>query len=57
EALARNQNIRGFGLKTMRKRAEELDGQLIIESEPGNGTKIAVSIAVTDYDSQNTDRG
>lgn len=36
----------GFGLKSMRERAEELGGSLTIESEPGQGTKIAVSIPV-----------
>jgi len=34
----------GFGLKTMRDRAEELSGTLTIESERGTGTAIAVSI-------------
>ena len=34
----------GFGLKTMRDRAEELSGTLTIESERGAGTVIAVSI-------------
>jgi signal transduction histidine kinase len=35
---------RGFGLKSMRERAEELGGALTVESGPGKGTKIAVSI-------------
>ena len=34
----------GFGMKTMRDRAEELSGTLTIESERGAGTAIAVSI-------------
>lgn len=34
----------GFGLKTMRGRIEELSGTLIIESERGGGTAIAVSL-------------
>jgi signal transduction histidine kinase len=37
-------NRHGFGLTSMRERAEELDGELTIESEPGKGTKIAVLI-------------
>jgi signal transduction histidine kinase len=37
----------GFGMKTMRDRAEELSGTLTIESEPGTGTAIAVSIPIT----------
>jgi signal transduction histidine kinase len=37
----------GFGMKTMRDRAEELGGTLTIESEQGIGTAIAVSIPVS----------
>ena len=36
----------GFGLKTMRDRAEELSGTLTIESERGRGTAIAVSLPI-----------
>jgi signal transduction histidine kinase len=36
----------GFGMKTMRDRAEELSGTLTIESERGTGTAIAVSIPI-----------
>jgi signal transduction histidine kinase len=39
-------NKRGFGLTSMRERAEELGGELTIESEPGKGTKIAVLIPI-----------
>lgn len=35
---------RGFGLKTMRERAEGLGGTLTLESEPGSGTAVAVSL-------------
>ena len=38
----------GFGMKTMRDRAEELSGTLTIESERGAGTAIAVSIPVAE---------
>lgn len=38
----------GFGMKTMRDRAEELSGTLTIESERGAGTAIAVSIPITE---------
>lgn len=38
----------GFGMKTMRDRAEELGGTLTIESEQGTGTAIAVSIPITE---------
>ena len=41
-------NGRGFGLTSMRQRAEELGGELTIESEPGKGAKIAVSIPLPD---------
>jgi signal transduction histidine kinase len=40
------QRGRGFGLKSMRERAEELGGELSIESEQGKGTKIAVTIPI-----------
>lgn len=36
----------GFGLKTMRDRAEELSGSLTIESERGGGTAIAVALPI-----------
>ena len=39
---------RGFGLQSMRERAEELGGDLTVESEPGKGTNIAVSIPKLD---------
>lgn len=38
----------GFGMKTMRDRAEELNGTLTIESEQGIGTAIAVSIPISE---------
>jgi len=36
----------GFGLVAMRERVEQLGGELLIESEPGEGTTVAVSIPV-----------
>ncbi len=39
----------GFGLVAMRQRAEQLGGELLIESEPGEGTTLAVSISLTGY--------
>lgn len=39
-------NGRGFGLQTMRERAEELGGALTIESELGKGTAVAVSLPI-----------
>jgi len=38
----------GFGMKTMRDRAEELSGTLTIESERGGGTAIAVSLPISE---------
>jgi signal transduction histidine kinase len=38
----------GFGFQSMRERAQELGGELTIESEPGVGTKIAVSIPIVE---------
>ncbi|MBN1440542.1 MAG: sensor histidine kinase [Anaerolineales bacterium] len=39
---------RGFGLKSMRERAEELGGAFTVESRPGSGAKIAVSVPAGD---------
>jgi signal transduction histidine kinase len=36
----------GFGLVAMRQRVKQLGGELLIESEPGEGTTVAVSIPV-----------
>ena len=41
-------NGRGFGTQTMRERAEELGGTLVIESEAGKGTAIAVSLPIAE---------
>ncbi|MFN8435483.1 MAG: sensor histidine kinase [Anaerolineales bacterium] len=37
-------SFKGFGLKTMRERIEEIGGSLVIESQLGVGTTIAVSL-------------
>jgi signal transduction histidine kinase len=33
-----------FGLRSMRERVEALGGQITLESEPGQGTTLAVSL-------------
>jgi signal transduction histidine kinase len=42
------QERHGFGFKSMRERAQELGGELSIESEPGRGMKVAVSIPLAE---------
>ena len=39
-----DQSRGGFGLQTMQDRLTQLDGQLIVESSPGQGTTLAVQI-------------
>jgi signal transduction histidine kinase len=41
-----SKSTEGNGLKNMKKRAIEIGGQLIIDSNPGNGTLIEIRIAV-----------
>lgn len=36
----------GFGLRSMRERAAELGGSCVIESEPGSGTRVTVSLPI-----------
>jgi signal transduction histidine kinase len=35
-----------FGLDSMRSRAQEIDGQLTIDSDPGRGTLVRVVVPV-----------
>ena len=37
----------GNGLKNMRTRAAEIDGKISIESKPGKGTDISLSMPIT----------
>jgi two-component system sensor histidine kinase UhpB len=41
-----HRSTEGNGIKNMKKRAEEIGGRLSINSEPGHGTTIQLSIAV-----------
>jgi signal transduction histidine kinase len=43
-ALRRPQDRRGWGLLTMRGRAEAVGAILSVESEPGKGTRVAVEV-------------
>jgi len=38
---------RSFGLASMRERAESLDGQFAVESRPGQGTRITMTVPLT----------
>jgi signal transduction histidine kinase len=38
----------GFGLRAMRERISQLGGSVAVESEPGEGTSLAVELPVTD---------
>jgi signal transduction histidine kinase len=46
-ALSSEQNPGGFGLRAMRERIEQSGGTLVVESEPGKGTTLAVELPVT----------
>ena len=41
-----NSVARGYGLENMNKRSEELDGSVTIESVPGDGTSVMVTLPV-----------
>jgi signal transduction histidine kinase len=40
-------HVRGHGLAGMRSRVCELGGELVVESAPGEGTALAVSLPIT----------
>jgi len=44
--LPTDQNHGGFGLQTMRERVSQIGGQMIVESNPGQGTTLAFQIPV-----------
>ena len=37
----------GMGLTSMRERADEVGGTLVISSEPGKGTSVEVTVATS----------
>ena len=45
-SLPPDQSRGGFGLQTMRERVSQIGGQMIIESNPGQGTTLAIQIPV-----------
>jgi signal transduction histidine kinase len=47
----------GYGLQAMRERAENLGGSVILESEPGEGTTVVVTIPLSENDVTVLDRG
>ena len=44
ESLSHRKSGGGFGLKSIREQVEQLGGELTIESEPGKGCTVAISI-------------
>jgi signal transduction histidine kinase len=45
-SLPTDQSLSGFGLQTMRDRISQIGGQMIVESNPGQGTTLAFQIPV-----------
>jgi len=43
--LAQARKSPGFGLFSMRDRSEQIGGQLLVDSEPGKGTRIEARVA------------
>ncbi|WP_336515067.1 two-component regulator propeller domain-containing protein [Pollutibacter soli] len=46
DAEARTPSTRGNGLKNMRKRTENLNGSISIDSEPGKGTRLRIAMPI-----------
>lgn len=42
-----SRNTRGNGLKNMKKRAESINGQLVVDSAPGKGTRVSFAVPIT----------
>jgi ligand-binding sensor domain-containing protein/signal transduction histidine kinase len=40
-------NTQGTGLRSMRRRAEELGARIEVDSEPGRGTRVRLSVSIT----------
>jgi signal transduction histidine kinase len=46
QGFDQNSVVRGYGLENMSRRTEELDGSVSIESVPGDGTSVTVTLPV-----------
>lgn len=46
EKQAKEKSLRSFGLAIMKERIRLLSGSLIIDTKPGNGTKVAVTVPI-----------
>src|SRR5699024_9501499 len=45
--VSRRSGLGHIGVAAIRRRAEEVSGEVIIESSPGNGTAVSVSVPLT----------
>jgi signal transduction histidine kinase len=48
-SAARLENSEGFGLRNMRERASEIDGRFEIQTAPGHGTSIIVTVPISSF--------
>ena len=44
------QPVSGFGLRGMRERSQSIGGQMAVESAPGEGTRVQITVPLTSYD-------
>lgn len=44
------QPVSGFGLRGMRERSQSIGGQMAVESTPGEGTRVQITVPLTSYD-------
>jgi signal transduction histidine kinase len=47
ESVSQSSSGGGFGLKSIREQAEQLGGELTIESKPGKGCTVAVALPIS----------
>jgi signal transduction histidine kinase len=46
-SVAELDDFRGIGLRSMRERAAQIDAQLEIQTGPGHGTRIIVTVPIS----------